>query len=353
MSCQGRSPDGEAGEPSCQRVAARGQQLPAEHHLIEEAREQEREHDRHRRHERKRANARLAEGADLVGDVIEGRGVGDAEVDAREYVGRAEGQHEAVDLRPVDEQSVDDAADDAEHEAGRQRYRHRDAVADHQAGLDDRHQASDRADRKVHLPQRQHDHLSQRDQEQDRKIAAGNEEVVGREEGWREDRQHEHADEVDEEQAQGHAGGETAQTQHHGAAPPAARVTLSSTTASSSTTPRNTVIQKLSMPTSSRPLEMVASRTPPRMVPGTETRPPERRVPPMAGATKEARSQSLPRLGEAVCSAATAISPAVAASAPESPWVSSTTRSTDSPDIRAARRLAPTASISLPRLRLR
>ena len=98
---------------------------------------------------------------------------------------------------------------------------------------------------------------------------------------------------------------------------------------------------------------MVASRTPPTIVPGTETRPPESSVPPIAGATKEARSQSLPRLGEAVWSAAIAISPAVAASAPESPWVRSTTRSTDNPDIRAARRLAPTASISRPRLRLR
>src|SRR6266852_7542898 len=353
MSCQGRSPDGEAREPSCQRVAARGQQLPAEHHLIEEAREQEREHDRHRRHERKRANARLAEGADLIGDVIEGRGVGDPETDAREHVGSAKGQHEAVDLRPVDKQSVDDAAYDAQQEAGHQGDRHRDAVADHEARLDDRHQASDRPDRKVHLSQRQHDHLGQRDQKQDRKIAAGDEDVVGRQELGPDDRQHEHADEVDEEQAESHAGREAAQAHHQGAAPPAARVTLSSTTASSRTTPRNTVIQKLSMPTSSRPLESGASRTLPKMVPGTETRPPESSVPPMAGATKEARSQSLPRLGEAVWSAAIAISPAVAASAPDSPWVSSTTRSTDNPEIRAARRLAPTASISRPRLRLR
>src|SRR6266700_4329595 len=353
MSCQRRSLDREAREPSRQRVAAHGQQLPAEHHLIEEAREQEGEHDRHRRHERKRANARLAEGADLVGDVIEGRGVGDAEVDAREHVGRAEGQDEAVDLRPVDEQSVDDAADDAEHEAARQRDRHRDAITNHQTRLDDRHQASDRADRKVHLPQREHDHLSQRDQEQDRKVAPGDEEVVAREEGRRDDRQHEHAGEVDDEQAQSHAGSETAQALHHGAAPPAALVTLSSTTASNRTTPRKTVIQKLSMPTSSRPLEMVASRTPPTIVPATDTKPPERSVPPIAGATKEARSQSLPRLGEAVWSAPLAISPAVVASAPERPWLRTTTRSTDNPDMRAARRLAPTASISLPRLRLR
>src|SRR6267378_7205193 len=291
MSCQGRSPDGETREPSCQRVAANGQQLPAEHHLIEESREQEREHDRHRRHDWKWANARLAEGADLVGDVIEGRGVGDAEVDAREHIGRAEGQHEAVDLGPVDEQSVDDAADDAEHEAGRQRDSYRDAVPNHQTGLDDRDQASDRADRQVHLPQRQHDHLGQRDQQEDREVAAGDEEVVGRQELWPDDREHEQADDVDEEQAEGHAWSETAQARHHGAAPPAARVTLSSTT------------------TSSRPLEMVASRTPPTIVPATDTRPPERSVPPIAGATKEARSQSLPRLGEAVWSAAIAISP--------------------------------------------
>src|SRR2546425_230284 len=159
MSCQGRSPDGEAREPSCQRVAAHGQQLPAEHHLVEEAREQECEHDRHRRHERKRANTRLAEGADLVGDVIEGRGVGDAE-------------------------------------------------------------------------------------------------VVGRHELWTDAGDTERAGDADEESVEGHAWSEAARARHRGGAPPAARVTLSSPTASSRTAPRKTVIQKLSMPTSSKPLEM-------------------------------------------------------------------------------------------------
>src|SRR5690349_23866128 len=58
--------------------------------LVEEACEQEGEHEGHPRHERNRAEARLAKRADLVGYVIEGRGVGDAEVDAREHVGRSE-----------------------------------------------------------------------------------------------------------------------------------------------------------------------------------------------------------------------------------------------------------------------
>src|SRR5437879_12536076 len=105
MSCQGCSSDGEAREPSCQRVATYGQQLPAKHHLIEEAREQERERDGHCRHERKWPDACLAERADRVGYVIEGRGMGEAVVGGRGQVRSAEGEPVGVDLSHIDDEA--------------------------------------------------------------------------------------------------------------------------------------------------------------------------------------------------------------------------------------------------------
>ena len=70
---------------------------------------------------------------------------------------------------------------------------------------------------------------------------------------------------------------------------------------------------------SSSPLEMVATSKPPSTVPDTETRPPESSVPPIAGATKDDNTQSLPIPGEAVLLAATDMAPASAASRPDSP----------------------------------
>ena len=79
-------PDRKSGQRRGDWVASHRQELTAEHGLPEKDRERDCEHDRDNRNFWKRPDPRLAEGRDRAGDVIEGRRVRDAEVDAGEHV---------------------------------------------------------------------------------------------------------------------------------------------------------------------------------------------------------------------------------------------------------------------------
>ena len=71
------------------------------------------------------------------------------------------------------------------------------------------------------------------------------------------------------------------------------------------------------MPNSTSAWVMIAMMTTPKKVPTTLTWPPGSTAPPITGAAKEEISQSSPMVGWPICSRATSIMPAMAASRPE------------------------------------
>src|SRR5579864_50017 len=294
-----------------------------------------------------------AEGDECGREIVERNRSGDAQVDPGEDRRGRKRNDETVDAGANGEQPVGEPAASADQQSKDDSKPDRKSEFLHDAAHRNGYKAAERADRKIELANAEGQHLGEGDHQDDAKRSQHHIEIELGQKCRRHKGQNDKARENGgaerrpflrhEMTRDGHG---LRSTPRRSAYKPRYR---SSITATSRTSPRKSWSQKFPTWRMRRPDRIVVTSNAPSTVPTTDTMPPASSVPPRTGARNDGSSQSWPTDGMAAPSHVITMSPAEAASNPESAWTMTVTRPTGTPESSAARGLAPEARISRPR----